>query len=433
MKIFKNIYTQSMGDPLYRNSLFIMASTVVSAIFGFIFWIFIARLFPVENVGIATALISVMTLIGSFSTLGFNVGLIRYLPNSKSRHDIIVSSTLLVIISTILASLIYLLGIKIFSPKLSFLQTNLFYIITFTILVLGGSLNTIIESIYMAYRAAGNILVKNILTSILKLLLPFFMVSLGAYGIFAASSLSLFISVLLSGVIFMLSNRFTLYLTFKPILIKRMASYSAGNYIAGFLSQAPLLILPVLIVNILYAKAAAYYYFDSMILNLLCIIPLATTQSLLAEGSYDMNSLRDHIIKASKIIFFLLIPSIVLTYIFGGIALHTFGKNYESEAFGLLRILSISAIFMAISLLGNAILKVRKQISQLIYLNIFGFIAIMGFSYLFIHNGLTGLGWGWLIGQAFLAGGYIFVVGKNLLFDKKKIHYALSIIKAYVS
>ena len=43
-------------DPLYRNSMYLMATSVVSAGFGFLFWILAAKLYPKEDVGIATAL-----------------------------------------------------------------------------------------------------------------------------------------------------------------------------------------------------------------------------------------------------------------------------------------------------------------------------------------------------------------------------------------
>lgn len=45
-----------------------MLSTAVQAFFGFFFWVINARLFTTEEVGIATTLISVMALIGTFSS-----------------------------------------------------------------------------------------------------------------------------------------------------------------------------------------------------------------------------------------------------------------------------------------------------------------------------------------------------------------------------
>ncbi|MEX1131570.1 MAG: oligosaccharide flippase family protein [Candidatus Woykebacteria bacterium] len=403
-----------MTDPLYQNSIYIMASTFILAILGFVFWIFIAKLYDVETVGIATTLISIMTLISSFSLLGLNVGLIRYLPKSSVRNETITSSFILATLSTILITSAFFFGLNIFSPKLLFLQKNYFYFVSFSIFMIGATFNILIESIFMAYRAASNILLKNTVLSILKLCFPFFFISFGSYGIFTATALATLLSVIISCGILVFRYNYKPALVFNTTAVKVMAFFSGGNYIAGFLSQAPTLILPLLIINYLHSATAAYYYVDAMILNLLVIIPLATTQSLLTEGSYNSALLREHTIKTVKIIFLLLIPAILIIFFFGNILLNFFGKTYEAEAFAFLKIISVSAIFMAISLIGNAILKIRHQIKTLIVMSLLSFIFGLGFPYLFIPHGLAGVGWGWLLGQCILAIAYLFMLRKEV-------------------
>jgi O-antigen/teichoic acid export membrane protein len=156
---FKVNPKQIMTDPLYRNSLFNMASTFILGGLGFVFWIIIARLYKTENVGIATTLISIMTLLSSFTILGLNVSLNRYLPKSTSKNDLINSSFVIVTFVTILASSLFLLGLPLFSPQLLFLRSNLFYGISFIAFVIFCSWNILVESIFMAFRAAGNILI----------------------------------------------------------------------------------------------------------------------------------------------------------------------------------------------------------------------------------------------------------------------------------
>jgi len=85
-KIISKFYNYLANDSLYRNSIFLMLSTGVMAVFGFFFWITNARLYSSEQVGIGTTLISIMTLISSFSILGLGNGLIRYLPTSERKN-----------------------------------------------------------------------------------------------------------------------------------------------------------------------------------------------------------------------------------------------------------------------------------------------------------------------------------------------------------
>ncbi|HWY80111.1 MAG TPA: oligosaccharide flippase family protein [Candidatus Sulfotelmatobacter sp.] len=414
-EVFVKIYRHFMTDSLYRNSIYLILSTAVLAFLGFFFWIINARLYTPEEVGIATTLISVMTFISNFSLLGFNVALIRYLPKSSNRNRIINSVLVLIFSASLIGSIIFIAGIKLFSPKLLFLQHNILYIISFCIFIVGASLNTIAESIFMAYRASFNVLIKNGLLSILKLIGTLLFVFLGSYGIFSSVALATLISALGAFILLILRYKYYPSFEFNKKIIKDMATFSGGNFIAGFSSQTPTLILPLLIINILNAKIAAYYYIDAMILGFLAIIPSAVTQSLLAEGSYDNTKLKQQYIKSIKIISTLLLPTILIIVLFGNIILHFFGKNYANEAFTLLRIISFSAIFMSVISIGNSILRVRHQIAELIIANFLSAIFILAFSYLFMHLGLTGEGIGWFIGQALSALLYIVILGKAIL------------------
>src|SRR3989339_532341 len=121
IKIIKKI----MNDSLYKNSIYLMMSTGIMSLFGFIFWLVIARLFDTHDVGLATTIISVMSLITGFSVLGLNIALIKYLPHAKDKSKKINTSfTIVAIVSVIVAS-VYLLGIERFSPDLLFIKENL--------------------------------------------------------------------------------------------------------------------------------------------------------------------------------------------------------------------------------------------------------------------------------------------------------------------
>src|SRR5205807_2095721 len=163
---------------------------------------------------------------------------------------------------------VFLLGLHVFSPQLLFLRSNLIYIISFTVFVIFCSWNTLVESVFMAFRSAGDILIKNTIISILKLMLPFALIAFTAYGVFA--------------------------------------------------------------------------YTASMIQNMLLIIPLATTQALLTEGSYNEAELKKHVKKAIIAIVVILIPATLVIVFAGNILLQFFGKSYAAEAFPFLQLYSVS-------------------------------------------------------------------------------------------
>jgi len=187
------------------------------AFFGFFFWIINARLYSAEQIGIATTLISIVTLISSFSLLGLNSGIVRYLPTSEQKNQKINTSFTLVALASSLLTLIFLFFINIFSPKLLFVRENIFFAILFILFIVFSSLNTISDNVFVAYRSSKYILIKNTASSIIKLVLPILLISLGAYGIFMSVGISIAIAFVLSLIILVLKFNHLLRITILTI------------------------------------------------------------------------------------------------------------------------------------------------------------------------------------------------------------------------
>ena len=409
----KNIYHHIIHDPLYRNSLFNMASTFILGALGFIFWIIIAKLYKAENVGIATTIISIMTLLSSFTVMGLNSSLNRYLPRSLNKDELINSSFIIVAFVAFVAAGIFLLGLQTFSPQLVFLRSNPFYIISFAFFAIFFSWNILVESVFMAFRAAGNILIKNSIVSIAKLVLPFALITLGAYGIFTSAALALVFGVLTSMITIIFKFKIRPSILVDVALLKETSGYSFANYITDFMFNMPSLVLPVIILNVLSAKYAAYYYIASMIQSTLLIIPLATAQALLTEGSYNEAELKRHVKKAFTTILIVLLPATSIIIVAGNILLQFFGKSYASEAFQFLQLYSASTLITTLLLISNAIMNIKGQIKSLLILNVLASALTLYLSYAFIAGKLLGIGWGWLLGQTIAGLLALFFVIRN--------------------
>jgi len=404
---FFNLFTK---DSLYRNAIYLMLNTGVMAFLGFFFWVINTRLYSTEQVGVGTTLISVMTLISSFSILGLDSGLIRYLPTSERKNEKINTSFILVTLMSILISLIYLIFMKTFSPKLLFVRENIIFSLLFILFIVFCSLNTISENVFIAYRSSKYVLIKNTIFSVAKLILPFILITLGSYGIFMSVGISL--AIAFGSIIIFLVMKYN-YL-FRPKInsniLKRMTKFSLGNYIAGFLNGSPAMILPILMTNTIGAEYTAYFYMDMMVANLLYIIPIATSQALFAEGSYNELELKIHLKKSIKIISIIIIPAIIITIFFGKYILLAFGKDYSNEGLLFLRLLALSGIFISFNTIFGTILRVKHKIMMLIYINLISAISILGLSYLFLSKGLLGIGLAWITGQGLVSLVYFGVI-----------------------
>jgi exosortase/archaeosortase family protein len=389
-------------DPLYQNSIYIMLSMLVMSSLGFVFWMINARLFTTEEVGLATTILSVSTLLVNFSLLGLAQGLIRYLPKSKNPNKKINTCFTLITIVTIIASSLFLLSIKEVSPKLLFIKENAILSFIFIIFMVFSSWNSLIEIIFIAYRKAKYILLKNTIFSILKIIFPFLLISLGAYGIFSSWMAALSLGFIYAFIILIYKFRYKPKFVFHDSTIKQIGKYSFGNYIAGFLASLPTLTLPLILTNKLDPETTAYYYMAMMIANLLFIIPNATSNSLFAEGSHNKRSLKKQVKKSAKLIALFMIPAITITVFLGKYILLLFGQKYSQQGYQLLSLLAISGIFMSINAVFTSIFRVKNRIKEIVFRSFVGAIVILGLSLLFIRLelGLIGVGIAWAIGQA---------------------------------
>ena len=73
-----------LSDPLFKNAYFLMFSSLTSAGSGFFFWLIAARFYSTADIGLASAIISTMGLISMLSLLGFDISLVRFLPECSS-------------------------------------------------------------------------------------------------------------------------------------------------------------------------------------------------------------------------------------------------------------------------------------------------------------------------------------------------------------
>lgn len=417
-KIFKHVH----ADAMYRNSLYLILSTGFTAFFGFFFWIIVARLFNVTQVGIATTLISIMNFLLNLCGLGLGTGVIYFLPKLKNKNDNLNVAMNLTFVISLVISIIFVLLINVFAPKLTFLQSNIIFIISFTIFIISASLNNLVDSIFTAYRSTFYVLLKNIIISVLKCILPIIFLEIGGFGIFSAVGTAILISLLVGYYILHSKYNYSFKLSFNKEIIRNISKYSFLNYLVVIINMLPSLILPILIINKINAQESAYYYIAFMIANLLYIIPLATSQMLFVEGSYDNKKLYLNLIKVFKIMGVLLFPSIIILFFLGNYILLAFGKSYSSESLLFLRLLLISSVFLSGNYILSAILKVKNRLFELIAINATGTVMIIILSYLLINQRLYGIGLANIVSQAALLVVYLFFLRQEFITFLKSLY-----------
>ena len=397
------LFNRLINHSLYKNALWLIVNSVVLSGFGFVFWTIAARLYSTTQVGFASTLISSLELISMFSLLGFNIAIVRYISKADEKDNMVNSCFTLSGILALIASLIFVLLINFFSPKLIFLNKIKVYGFLFVIFVVSYVFFTLVESVFIGLRKSNLVLIKNIIFSSLKIAFLFLLAFLGAYGIFSSMALSALIAFL--SILFFLKIKIRPFI--KKDIVKKMFKFSLGNYIANSFRYAPAFILPLIITNTISPETTAYFYIAMMISNLLFIVPVSISNSLLAEGSHNIKDLKENIKKSFKFSYLILIPGFVFVLIFGSHLLLFFGESYSQNASLLLNMLSFSPILFTVNAVYISVMNIKHMIRKVVFVNLLIFLGILFISYKMIGLGLVGIGIGWLSGQLI---GNIFVL-----------------------
>ena len=82
---------------LLINAGSLFGTTIVTSGLGFVYWLVAARHFTPEAIGIASASISTMTLLGTFCIVGLGTLLITELPRQPQQASSLISTALVVV------------------------------------------------------------------------------------------------------------------------------------------------------------------------------------------------------------------------------------------------------------------------------------------------------------------------------------------------
>ena len=391
--------------PLYSNALFLMGASVFSSLIGFVFWLVAARFYPDEAVGLASALISAMGLAVSFSKLGLELGLVRFLKRHSEDPKAIINTVFTVgLLASVAAALIFVAGLDLWSPALLFIRETPLYLFAFVFFCAVSSLNNLSDHSFIASRRSGFVVASGLIFGILKVILAIVMASfLTSFSIFASWGIGMTAAVIIS--IFVLlpiaQRGYRFAVTIKKKILGDMLGYSFANYISMLLWGTPALIFPLMVVNLLGAEANAYFYIGWAVSNVIVMIPQSVTTSLLAEGSYDETNLKTHILRSLKIIFLLLVPAVVAVLLLADKLLWLFGTQYSASATELVRIMTLAVLPLAVNILYLNIKRVQKDLKMIVGMPAFiAVISIVLALILLPQIGFNGVGIAWLAAHA---------------------------------
>lgn len=399
--------TAGRADTLVENSVYGVGITVVNSVVGFAYWIVAARLFTTDAVGVASALISAMTLASAVSNLGVGSGLVQRLPRRADGDDwsLTLNTTALVGAATGLgASLVGLLAVPLLSGELRDVLHRPAYASAFVIGTVLWTLSFGLDFVFVAERKVKFGFVRNCAFAGLKLgLLATFAIgardsALGLYGSWVlGTGLALVVGL---GLLPKLQRHWRPVLRGAGVEARSMMNSLVKHHVINVGSYLPMYVLPLVVTARLGVTENAWAYVGWMVGSFALVASPTVAASLFAEGSHDPASLKRQARRSLVIILALCVPALVAVPLLGRPILGVFGPEYAAHSYALVLVLVLSAIPDAITNVFVAVLRVRGQLGAAASLNAAMAIGAVVLAWFFVDTmGIVGIGWAWLVAQ----------------------------------
>ncbi len=387
-----------------------MSAIAIASGFGYLYWVAAARLFAASQVGVATALVSLMTVTAIVANLGTAPALVQRLPTRQGIDEwsrALSASLLGGAAFGALAGLIVLLGVPVFSHRLSIVWSDP----VLALLFVGGTgiwtVSMVLDYAFIAERQSRSMSMRGALFAIIKI--PLVVAPAVAFGggggvraIMASWVGACAVSCAIGAFVMVPAIRpgFRLSATGIAAELRDSSRLLAGNYLITLGNTLPLYVLPVIVVSRLSATANAYFYVTWMVGGIFFMISSSIGSSLFAEGSNAPDRIGVALRSSIRLTALLLLPAMLFAFLAGRFILHAFGPAYAVHGTHLLWVLTIAAIFDAITNLYVPVLRVRHRLRAAGILTMsMALGSIIGAWILAPSMGLVGIGLVWCAGQ----------------------------------
>lgn len=383
-------------NNLYKTSFYITLTSISISGFGFLFWIFAAKLYSPSDVGIATALISSLSLIVLLSRFGFDQSLIRDLPKGD-KGTIIGTSLIFTTSIAVLLAIIFMVSINIWAPDLNSISIN--DMVLYFGFLIASSIVSVTGNSFIAMRKAEIRFFQNIILGS-RVIFLFPLAIFGFSGIFGSFGISFILAAILALVSLRISK---IRIGFFSIgYFKESIHFSLGNFFTSSLMTASNQILPLLVFNTLGAEDAAVYYIASTIATVLFIIPNSISTSLFVEGSHG-EALNKILRKSCTLTLGLLVPAVIIIVLAGHYILDLVEPTYIRGLI-VLQTVAISSFFVTIVYTFLSIKRIQNDIRMIFTISVLLFALLIPSCYIaMILFGLNGIGYAWFVSYGLTA------------------------------
>jgi O-antigen/teichoic acid export membrane protein len=417
---------RARSDSLVRNSLYLMASTVVTAGLGYVFWVVAAHTFTSREVGISAAIISLCSTTALLTYVGPFAMLIERLPATEGSSAWTATLIRMCVATAAVTALATAIAIPILrrSPDYRAFFNAAPPVIIAIVGAAAWTLVNLLGAAFISARRASRLLLIQTLVSGIKVLLVFPLAAAGGVGLIKAWVASALLGVGLGAAWLVPGMRLGRTPGYRPhrrldlttggrqgsgqrprhrrpsesnaVFARRLL----GQHLTSVGGAVTPLILPVLVVLRLGVTPNAYFYITEMLGAAFFMVSPSVAAAVFAEGVRANADLRTVVAKALRVIMIMLAPPMVIMIAGGRLVLGLFGAPYAAAGYGLLILLAIAALPDAVSNVAVAVFRVTHKLEYSMALNLgILVVTVAGAWVLMPRFGLEGVGIAWLAAQ----------------------------------
>ena len=404
LKQTPNRFTKYLHGSLFVNAYALILSNILVAVASYVFWIIVARKYGPGITGTASGILSAMAVLNTITSFGLEVGLLRYIPSLPNPHhkaSLITFSSAVRTAASVFAAVVFLAGIRVWSPGLIDNLNEGPEIWLFIFLVLTNGIYQLFNAVFVAHRTSQFVTLTSAVYNGLKLLfLLLIPVIFGFKGVIFTVVASIFITILYAGYRIQQTYRGYDFRFLQSGLIKEFLIYSSSNQLVDVFLGLPQMLLPLFVINSLGAEANGIFYIAWMISSIVRTFSVSIAQSTFAESSSQAENFGKNLWQGLKLSILVTVSCAALLAVFAPWLLSFFGKSYVSGGLVILQWFLVSVIPFSFVILYITAQRVRKNIPYLLLVTGAWFgVSVIASLIGLKANGLEGLTTGWVLSQ----------------------------------
>lgn len=351
------------------NGIALSAGTMVRLGIGFLTWLLAARLYSTAQVGIAAATISAMFLCVQVGTLGVDLALIALFPRHRRNPALLLDTGITLGALTAFLGALGFIGLAAAGlHSLHVIAERPLYAALFLMVTVLGAAWWIVDQASVALRRSDHVLVRATIAAA---------TTLTGVGVFGAIGWRSAAAILTSWVaaafvacaigiwqVARAAGRYRYRPRLADRLVRRLVSIGLPNFAMTAADNAPGLVLPIVVAQVLSARAAAFWYVVWMMTLAAYTIPTAFGLNLFAEAAGAPTQLARHVREAFRVALPLAAAATAALALLGPPLLSLLGSSYASHGASPARIMAFAAAPMVVIKIYLATCRVSGRMAE---------------------------------------------------------------------